>query len=84
VQNDYKEVFGSIEENRTVVGSEESSFGSQSLPNMSLETKIQLNQIFGIGSCRIIARKELGSDKRTSCVIGSDSVNVINPLPGYD
>jgi hypothetical protein len=31
-----------------------------------------------------MARKELDCAKKTSCVIGSDSVTVINPLPGYD
>jgi hypothetical protein len=35
------------------------------------------------GDCEEMARKELGCEK-TSCVIGSDSETVINPLPGYD
>jgi hypothetical protein len=31
-----------------------------------------------------MARKELGGAKKASCVIGSYSESVINPLPGYD
>jgi hypothetical protein len=45
---------------------------------------IELSRVFGIGNCRIIARKDLGSEKKTSCVIRTDSETVINPLPGYD
>jgi hypothetical protein len=54
------------------------------LPSYELESRrIELSQVFGIGSCRIMARKELG-DENTSCVIRSDSGTLINPLPGYD
>jgi hypothetical protein len=50
---------------------------------MSLGAEV-LNRVFGIDSYRIMARKELGDAKKTSCVIRSDSQTVINPLPAYD
>jgi hypothetical protein len=31
-----------------------------------------------------MARNESDYEKKTSCVISSDSETVINPLPGYD
>jgi hypothetical protein len=34
-----------------------------------------------VGSCRIMARRGLGCEKKTSCVMRSETA--INPLPGY-
>jgi hypothetical protein len=45
---------------------------------------IERSLVFGIGNCRIIARKELGYEKKTPCVIRSESETVINPLLGHD
>jgi hypothetical protein len=43
----------------------------------------ELSRVFGIGRCRIIARKELGCERKTSYVILSDIDAVVTPLPGY-
>jgi hypothetical protein len=49
-------------------GSEESSFGTPVSQDMSLGAE-ELSQAFGISSCIIMARMELGGAKKTSCVI---------------
>jgi hypothetical protein len=36
------------------------------------------------GDWEEMARKELGCEKKTSCVIWGDSETFINPLSGYD
>jgi hypothetical protein len=43
---------------KSAVGKNGVEFRDASLPGYELE----LNRVFGIGSCRIIARKELGCD----------------------
>jgi hypothetical protein len=58
----------------------ESSLQTPACRDMSLGAE-ELNLV---GSCRIMARKELGCDKNTSCAIWSDSETVINPLSEYD
>jgi hypothetical protein len=57
----------------------ESNFETPACQNMSLGAE-ELNLI---GSCRIMARKELDCEKKTSYVIRNDSETLTNPFPGY-
>jgi hypothetical protein len=55
VRSGYKEVFGSIEQPSRV------EFRDASLPGYELGSRgIELSRVFGIGSLKIMARKELG------------------------
>jgi hypothetical protein len=62
MQNGYKEVFSKQ--------SSQAEFQEASLPGYELWSRgIELSRVSDFGSCRIMARKELGSAKKTSCVI---------------
>jgi hypothetical protein len=53
------------------LSSEESNFDTPTCQDMSeLGSRgIKLSRVFGIGSCRIMARRELGCEKKTLYVI---------------
>jgi hypothetical protein len=54
---------GSVEENGV-------EFPEASRPGYELGSReIEFSRVFGIGSCRIMARKELGCEKKTSCAL---------------
>jgi hypothetical protein len=75
----------SAEQSSSRVESSRVEFRDTSLPGYELgSTGIELSRVFRIVSCRIMARRELGCEKKTSCVISSHRENVINPLLGYD
>ncbi|PNF29753.1 NEDD8 [Cryptotermes secundus] len=54
---------------------EESSFETPALQDMRLDSRgIELSRVFGIGCCRIMARKELDSDEKTSYAWGNGGI----------
>jgi hypothetical protein len=75
----------SVRQYRRVVEKWRVEFRDASLLGYELGSRgIELSRVFGIDSCRIMARKKLGGEKKTSWVISSCSETVINPLSGYD
>jgi hypothetical protein len=67
VQSGYKEMFGSIEISRVENSSRKGrvEFRDASLPGYELGSRgFELSRVFGIGSCKIMARKELGCEKK--------------------
>jgi hypothetical protein len=62
MESGYKEVFGSTEQDRR-------SRVLRRQPAGIWAWEQELSRVFGIGSCRMIARKELGCEEKTLCVI---------------
>jgi hypothetical protein len=63
----YKEVFSGI---KSAVVENGVVFLDASLPGYELGSRaIESSRVFGVGSCRILARKELGCSKKILCVI---------------
>jgi hypothetical protein len=65
MQSGYKEVFGSIEQYRTVVEFREASLSGYELGSRGIE----LSRVFRISRCRIMVRKELSCETKTLYVI---------------
>jgi hypothetical protein len=56
-------------------------FRESTLPGYELGSRgIELNRVFGVGSCRIMARKELSYENKTSYVIWSDNETVMKSV----
>jgi hypothetical protein len=65
-------VFSAWSVQKSLVESSKVEF-RDSLPRYELRSRgIKLSRVFGIVACRIMARKELGGAKKTSCVIWGD------------
>jgi hypothetical protein len=65
VLSGYKEVFGSTEQNKTVVEKWRGEFRDARLPGYDFRSwGIELSRVFGTGRCRIMSRKELCCEKK--------------------
>jgi hypothetical protein len=68
-----------------VVESSPDEFRDASLSGCELGSRgIELGRVFGNDSNKIMARKELSYEKKTSCVILNDSETVVTSFPGCD